>query len=45
MIEFLGDFSNFIPLDYLVEKLDTIVDISIGAGTAELYHFLKTPHL
>lgn len=45
MFELLYDFTNYVPVDYLVDKVigvaDSAVELAIGAGASSVYGFLK----
>ena len=42
MFEFITDFTNYIPVDYLAEKaVDYAVDVAFGATGAAIYGIFK----
>lgn len=45
-LEFVIDFTNYVSVDYLIDKVfgiiaDRAVDVGIATGSASLYGFLK----
>ncbi len=45
MFELISDFTNYVPIDYLVDEVfgvaDSAVDVAIYAAASAVYGFLK----